>query len=116
MLYMSVVEKASSAVNGHIHDQSRVAAFDGQKLHIKSCNDGVCQQEHLDTQDKIRRYILEKQPHALTLLQRLQGLQQRDTKLRRRGTKKGKGKGKDTRYGTKKGKGKGTRRGKGNRT
>jgi hypothetical protein len=105
---MSVVEKASSAVNGHIHEQSQTAAFDGQKLLLKACKDGVCQQEHLDSQDKIRRYILEKQPHALTLLQRLQGLQQqRGTKTRRRhGTKKGKGKGK----GTRKGKGKSVRK------
>jgi hypothetical protein len=71
---MSVVEKASSAMNGHIHEHSRAAAFDGKQLLVKSCEDGVCKQEKLDTKEKIRRYILEKQPHSLTLMQRLKGL------------------------------------------
>ncbi len=89
MLYMSVAEKASSAVNGHIHEQSRVAAFDGQKLMMKTCEDGVCKSSQLDGPEKIRRYILEKQPHALTLLQRLQGLR-RTHKKKRRSLKKSK--------------------------
>ena len=92
---MSVVEKASSAVNGHIHEHSKAAAFDGKKMLIKSCEDGVCKQDQLDTKDKIRRYILEKQPHSLTLMQRLKGL--RGTSQRR-----GKRRGTSQRRGTSK--------------
>ena len=97
---MSVVEKASSAMNGHIHEHSRTAAFDGKQMLVKSCEDGVCKQEKLDTKEKIRRYILEKQPHSLTLMQRLKRL---------RGTSST-SKGKSSTGKGSKGKGKGSRR------